>query len=98
MNYKGIKRVPRWFSLKRTGPRDGGRCTGGKIPILTLLDQLENHIILFFRLDGHQVHAVLPADVSGFQPVDLGRFVLLRVSAVEVIVTIKREFFRSCKH
>lgn len=65
--------------------------------ILTLLDQSEDEVVLLFGLDRHEVHAVLPADVSRFQPIDFGRFVLLRVSAVEVIASLVRELLRSWK-
>lgn len=68
------------------------------IVLLTLLDQSEDKVVLLLGLDGHEVHAVLPADVPRFQPIDFGRLVLLRVSAVEVIASFVRELLGSWKN
>lgn len=38
---------------------------------LTLLDQTEDHIVFFLRLDGHQIHAIFSADVPAIQPIHL---------------------------
>jgi len=72
-----------------------GNESGGKR--LTLLDQPENEVVLFLGFNRHEVHAIFPADVSRFQPIDFGRFVLLRVAAEEVIAPLVRELFRSLK-
>jgi hypothetical protein len=39
---------------------------------LTLLDEPPDEHVLRGRLQGHEVHAVLAADVAALQPVDLG--------------------------
>lgn len=64
---------------------------------LTLLDESKDEVVFFLSFNRHEVHAIFPANVSCFQPVDFGRFVLLRVSAKEIIASFVREFFRSCK-
>lgn len=61
---------------------------------LTLLDKPEDHVVLLLVLKGHQVHAVLPADVPGVQPVDLLVGMGWHVGAKEEVASSVLEFLR----
>ena len=54
--------------------------------IHTLLDQPEDHVVLLLGLNGYEVHAVLPAEVPGVEPVNLLVRVGGHVAAEEVVV------------
>lgn len=62
---------------------------------LTLLDELEDQIILFLRLHRHKVHAVLAAYVAAVQPVDLPVGESWDVPAEEVMVASVEELLWS---
>lgn len=62
---------------------------------IVLLDQTEDQVVLFLRLQRHQVHAVLAADVAAIQPV----YSLIgkggHVSTVEIVVSTVLELLRT---
>ena len=62
----------------------------------TLLEELCDHLVLGGRLEGDEVHAVLPADVPGLQPVVLLVGVLGDVAGVEVVLPVVFEVNRPC--
>lgn len=68
---------------------------GPDVGHVLLLDQAVDHVVLLLGLDGHKVHAVLPANVAGVQPVDLLVGVGGRVGAVEVVVVAQSELLWS---
>jgi hypothetical protein len=63
--------------------------------ILTLLDKLEDQIVLLLCLHRDEVHAVLAADVAAVQPVNLPVGQRGDVAAVEVVVSPVEEFLWS---
>lgn len=65
--------------------------------LLTLLDEPEDHVVLFLSFHRDEVHAVLSANVPGVQPVYLLIGVSRHVSTVEIIVTPEVELLRPCK-
>lgn len=61
-------------------------------PLRTLLYEPEDHVVLLLGLEGHEVHAVLPADVPGVEPVDLLVCMVRHVGAQEEVVASVVEF------
>jgi hypothetical protein len=58
---------------------------------LTLLDESPDEHVLRRRLEGHEVHAVLAADVAALQPVHLVVLESLDPAGVEVAVAVVGE-------
>ena len=64
----------------------------------TFLDQSEDHIVLFLRLQRDQVHAEFATQISAVQPVELLVLQFENVAREEVILSVERELFGSCEH
>lgn len=60
---------------------------------ILLLDQLEDEIVLLLRLNRNGVHAILAAEITGFEPVDALVGECGHFTAVEVVVTFVVELF-----
>lgn len=66
------------------------------IQLLTLLNELEDHIVLFLSLQRDEIHAIFSADVSRIEPINLLLRMGRHVAAEEVVVASEIELFRSC--
>lgn len=60
-----------------------------------MLDELEDEIVFFLGLHGNEVHTVLAADVTTFQPVYFLVGKRRNMPTVEVVVPSVKEFLWS---
>ena len=63
---------------------------------LTSFEKIYEKCVLCFSFKGHQVHAVLPAEVSPFQPITFQILKPWFIFGEKVVVTTSFEVFRSC--
>ena len=62
-----------------------------ELVVLTFANELVDHVVLGRRLDGNEVHAVLPALVPGLEPIVLLLVVLGQPVRVKVRVVVVGE-------